>query len=246
MRFRFVSMCFLALLISSCGESGTGGESITFRLGFEAMAPEGETLDTFTTAHGWEIELQRAEIAVGPLYLYTKQAPTASLIDQVKQLVIAKAHAHSGFDNYDGGEVRGELLEPVIVDLLDTDIQWQEGLRGLAGPVRSVSLELASIASAPFLGGQAFMEGVARKDGEEVPFAGVLRLENDPKVRRVNGLPASLELQSGSEVVVEIHPVHWFGRIDFSSLPEKGISENSDAHRAWARGVGTFGAFSIR
>lgn len=252
---RIKSVCvslFLTLSLAACGESGTGGEAITFRLGFESVAPEGEDLHSFTVSNGWTIELQRAELAVGPVYLYTRAAPTASLIERARDLIVARAWAHSGFDGYDGGQVRGELLDVVVVDLLQGDVQWQEGLSGLAGPVRSASLELASVQAAPFLGGQAYMEGVARKDGQEVPFSGVLRLPDDPKVRRVHGLPVSLDLVNGGEVVVEIRPVHWFGRIDFSTLPEKGsdgahnVSENSDAHRAWARGVGTFGAFSIR
>lgn len=249
---RFCLSLFSAFLLVACGESGTGGEAISFSLGFASIPPEGQGPGRFTATTGWEIELEEASVAVGPLYLHTRAAPTASLFDRLKGLVIASAHAHSGFDNYDGGQVRGELLEPVVVDLLEGGVQQVRELRGVAGPVRSVSLELSSISRAPFAGGQAWMKGVARKDGEEVRFSGVLQLPDDPKLRRVTGLPASMELENGGEVVLEIHPIHWFGRLDFSALPVpaadgfRPIETDSDAHRAWARGVGAFGAFSIR
>jgi hypothetical protein len=235
------------LLFVACGESGTGEESVRFTLAFEVNA-EGRS---FETRSGWQVELEEAHLAVGPLALFSNAAPSASLLDRLRELVIPVAYAHAGFDEYDGGTVRGELLATVVLDLSREGPQGRVELDGVAGPVRSATLELAPAGDAVLHGAQAWVRGTATRGGESIPFAGGLHLPNDAKSRRVAGIPAELELAEGETVVVTVHPERWFAEADFASLPEaadggaREITPGGQVHAAWFLGARGFGAFTI-
>ncbi|WP_373048821.1 hypothetical protein [Vulgatibacter sp.] len=238
----------LLVLVAACGvESGTGEEAVPFTLVI-AADPAGQS---FTTRAGWQVELEEAHLAVGPLALFTNAAPTASFWQRVRGLVMPVAHAHAGFDEYDGGAVRGELLEPVAIDLLDTGGRRFE-LTGIAGPVRSASLELQPVEDAALRGAQAWVRGTATRGAEVVRFEGGLVLPADRKSRRVSGIPAQLVLGEGSEVLLEVHPQRWFDDADFGSLPEaeedgvRGIDPAGQVHAAWRLGARAYGAFTVQ
>src|SRR5262245_53817825 len=101
-------LAVLLLLAAACGGSGTGGEAVQYTLGFESMAADGATPGHFTTASGWDVELDEARIALGPVYLFNNEPPSAALLPRIMRWVVPVAHAHSGFDEFDGGTVRGE------------------------------------------------------------------------------------------------------------------------------------------
>lgn len=234
------------VLFCACGTGGTGEEAVPFTLSFEAD-PAGRS---FTNYAGWEVELEEALLAVGPVTLFENTAPTASLWERLGALVVTAAHAHSGFDEYDGGRVRGELIAPVVIDVLGG--RQQVELEGIAGRVRSVTLELRPAADERLHGMQAWVRGTARREGEVVPFEGGLRLPGDAKSRRVTGVPAELELAAGSEVTIKVHPQRWFADADFGSLPDEAaegvrpIPADSQVHAAWFIGARGFGAFTVR
>lgn len=243
-RLRLLAVLALA---SGCGASGTGEESVHFTLAFEAD-PAGRS---FETVSGWRVALDEAYVSVGPLALFANAAPSASLWDRVRGLVVPVAYAHSGFDEYDGGTVRGELLEPVVLDLLRDGPQAEVELVGVAGPVRSATLELRPAAEAALHGAQAWVRGTATRGDETVVFAGGLELPGDVKSRRVAGIPAELELGEGSAVVVSVHPQRWFAEAEFDQLPEAGtdgvrvIGPGDQVHGAWFLGARGFGAFTV-
>jgi len=238
----------LVLVLAACGASGTGEESVPFTLAFEADAAGRE----FETVSGWHVRLDEIYVAVGPLALFSNAAPSASLWDRVRGWVVPVAWAHSGFDEYDGGAVRGELLETVVLDLGRDGLQAETHLIGVAGPVRSATLELVATPSPLLHGAHAWVRGTATRAGETVAFAGGLQLPADAKSRRVTGIPAEVELAEGSTVVVAVHPQRWFAEADFSSLPEGGtdgvrpIAPGSQVHAAWFLGARGYGAFTIR
>ncbi len=246
---RWLVLALLAGLLAACGESGTGEENVQFVLAFEAD-PAGRR---FETATGWTVELEQAHLAVGPLALFTNSAPSASLLQRVRGWIVPVAHAHSGFDEYDGGTVRGELLETVVIDLLRDGPQASAELTGVAGPVRSATLELAPKPGAAELrGAQAWVRGSATRGAEIVRFEGGLQLPDDAKSRRVTGIPAEVELGEGSRVVIAVHPQRWFAEAEFDALPEAGtdgvreIVPSGQVHAAWFLGARGFGAFTVR
>jgi len=231
----------------ACGTSGTGEEVVPFTLAIETD-PVGRR---FTTATGWEVELEEAHIALGAVTLYSNAPPTASWMERLRGWFVPVAHAHAGFDEYEGGTVRGELLEPVVLDLLGEGRPFEAALEGIAGPVRSVSLELRTVAAAPLSGAHARVRGTASRDGEVIRFEGGLALPADAKSRRVTGIPAELTLADGAEVRLVVHPQRWFADADFSSLPEAGeggvrpIPTDSQVHAAWYLGARGWGAFTV-
>ena len=247
MRTRWVWAVVAAGVVVGCGPSGTGEEAVPFTLAIEADAAG----QSFGTTTGWEVELEEAYLALGPVTLFSNAPPTASWLERVWGWMVPAAHAHSGFDEFEGGTVRGELLETVVIDLLD-GAGYQAELEGIAGPVRSVSLGLQHVAAAPLAGAHARVRGVATRGDEVVPFEGALVLPADTKSRRVTGIPAELELGAGTEVVVVVHPQRWFDQADFASLPEaeegeaRPIPADGQVHAAWFLGARGWGAFTVR
>lgn len=223
----------VVLALAACGESGTGGQVVRYRL---AAEPVGGS--SFATRTGWQVELEEARIAVGPLYLYANPPPSAF---RPLDLILPAAHAHSGFDEYDGGEVRGELLEPVIVDAIG-GLQELAELEGVAGPIRSAGLDLLPEVD----GHQAFVRGHATRGDEAISFEGWLTLPSDPRDRRVVGIPVEVELAEGTQVVLQIHVDRWFSDADFSALPGGAITSDTQVHTAWRLGARGWGAFTIR
>lgn len=228
----------LLLFLAGCGaSSGTGGEPAEFTLGFRRAEP------VFTTRAGWSVTLSQARVSVGPLHLYERPAPTARF--SPLDLVVRRAHAHSGFDDHDGGTVFGELAAQVVVDVLAG--AEPVALSGIAGRVRSASLGVEPSAE---LGDHvAHLEGVAAKEGVTVPFVVDLDLPEGGNHRRVVGIPVDLELRSGSEVEVALHPDVWLGGADLDpgDATERPfvLAPGSQPYQALQVGIRAHGAFTI-
>jgi len=237
-----------AAMCLACGTSGTGEEEVPFTLAF-AGDPDA---CRFTNERGWTIELEEARVAVGQLTLVDGEPPTARLLDRALRLLVPVAHAHAGFDEWDGGRVRGELLEAVAIDALADEAHPPIDLVGVAGEVRSAVLELAPTSAASLQGYVARVRGTATRDGETVAFEGGLDLGDDPKGRRIAGVPAALTLREGARVILRVHPRRWLRGADFSTLEApaapgelRRIQPGTQVHGAFFVGVRSHGAFTL-
>ena len=243
---RHAIAALLALVVLGCGTSGTGEEEVQVTLAF-ASEPD---LERFTNDLGWDIELEEAAVAVGPLAFFAEAPPTASLPERLLQLVVQRAHAHAGFDEW-SGSIRAEFLETVVLDLLARVPHPPVELVGFAGPVRSAAVQLHEAPAGALGGAQARVRGVATRGAEVVPFEGALVLP-DEKSQRIAGIPADLELGEGTEIVLEVRARRWLREVDFATLEpvEEGaprpIVPGTQAHAAWYLGARSYGTFVIR
>ncbi|MFV8749801.1 hypothetical protein ACNOYE_04570 [Nannocystaceae bacterium ST9] len=227
---RFAAALLLLGLATSCAE--TPGRPVFFDLALEALPGDDGDPARFTSASGWQVELDRAVIAIGPIYLYEnppldRQADDAWTERPLHALlgwVEASAHAHPGDNLFDGGAIKGEYLQQIAFDLID---QPKAGLglaRGVAGQVGSLSLILwepgdATLGAVELLEDHhAYVIGRASKDGVTIEFAGGVLIPDIGVKRRVDGLAADFELDDGGLLIVGVDPAAWFDQADFELL----------------------------
>ncbi len=224
----------------------TGGEPITFEL----EVGRGASL-SFVTRAGWQVELQEAVIALGPVRLYENSALVAAR-PQGKSLwdvLVRSAHAHPGDNHFYGGTVMGEWMGQLAVDLTGEPARVFD-VPGILGPARSVTIHLepprANLPNSEGLRGHhAYVVGVARQDGIEIPFEGGLSIAAEGNRRRVEGIPTDAALRTGSRLTLSTHPAAWFDDAEFSGLltePKNAagrhpITPTSQVGQAWFVGA---------
>lgn len=224
----------LALALSLGGAcKKAGGVPIELSLGFEGTGPR-----TFTTVSGWDVELTEARAMIGPLYAY---APSDAMARW--PLGASRAFAHGGHSPLEGRLVRAELLEPRVVDALDANPVTRVG--GFAGAVDALSLVLGPAEEGPTRGHDVWVRGIARRDGEEVPFEGGLALD-DPRLRQVDGIAVEAgPLSEGARLIVGVDASAWLREADFTGL-EGELTEGSQPHRALYLGARSAASWSAR
>lgn len=227
----------LALFTLSC-DAATGGREVRYDL---AVTSAGVT--TFRTALGWDVTLREACVSLGPIYVYAG-APTAR--STFYDWLVPSAHAHPGVDHFAGGEARGEWLSIAAVDALGTSPVPLGRLRGPAGPARTVSLFLTPPRSSTecLRGHQAYVAGVARRDGASIDFAGGLDIEDTGLRRRIQ-VPVEIEIDDGIALSVVVDPRPWLDEVRFDELDGE-ITPDSQARAAWFLGVQRERAFTVR
>lgn len=262
----------LVLVALACGcsaqGSGTGGRSLFFDV---ALAPPSYMNEggRFTTFNGWEVELDEAVIAVGPLYLWEQgnyaglarddDEPMDDLVGWVGELVVPTAHAHPGDVHFAGGELRGEFLEQVAFDLLRGEAGRVGRARGVSGDARAVSVILDPPTAATrgdadaLFGHHAWVVGTAWRGREVVRFEGGLSIPAEGIQRQVDGVPIDVELDDGGTLVLGVEPRAWFADAHFEQLvvdnaagDRKVIDADSQVAAAWYIGARTAAAFSAR
>jgi len=225
----------LVSVLSYCGGI-TRGTPISVDLVLVPAVSEG-TVDRFSTASGWTIELDEAAIALGPVWLYGGGARAALTPDL--GLGLPSAVAHPADDTFDRGEVLGELLAQVAVDLKAPSTSMGR-LEGFEGDLQTFELQLRPAGFGPIagaavqtLGTSTFrLAGRATKDGRTVPFLaeGDLPELNDQQV--IDSIPATVTLaaaQAGAGPL-NLHLLldEWLGLVDFARLPDEGAPTDSE------------------
>jgi hypothetical protein len=238
--------------------SGTGGRSVLFELAVEPPTYMVEG-GAFTTQSGWDVELDEAVIALGPVYLWEnpsvsgldRSAPDGGfdLVGWASDMVIPTAWAHPGDQWFAGGELRGEFLEQYALDLLDGRTLSLGPARGIAGEVRSLTVILdpptASTGGDPLSlrGFHAYVAGFARRDGIEIAFEGGLEIPAEGTQRQVDGLPVQFDVDDGGTLVIGVHPRTWFDQAHFDTLDVRGpdgrwmITPESQVAASWFIGA---------
>lgn len=219
---------FVLVLCSACGE--TAGEALSvpcFGRG------DGET--SFVRG-AWQVTLERAEVAFGPLYFCAASVPSEELCESA---VV-------------------ELDRSVTIDALDTTPQPLRPLRGTTGVVRSALFDYGISWPLTFRsprpsdaapgGHSARFEGRATDGARTLVFtADVDVLPNAPG-RLTSSVVTEHTLDVQSRLDVTLSPSRWWQSVDFDALaasafadvdpddPEPTssahIQEGSDAHGA--------------
>lgn len=245
---RLVGLFVLLVPLASC-EAGTGGRRVFFDLAVEP-APSAR----FRTTLGWDVTLEEACVSVGPIYLYAEPGLSASR--RAYDWLVPSAHAHPGVDHFNGGEVRGEWLEQVAVDLTAGGRLELGAREGIAGEARSVTLALhppqAGALGAPgcLRGHQAWVAGVAVREGVSVPFSGGLDIEAVGTKRRMQ-IATTVLVDERRRLVLTIDPRPWMDQVKFDELARDPatnrapITAGSQAALAWELGIQSAGAFRV-
>lgn len=212
----------MMLLLLACA-TGTGGSRVAFdAVAVPTVAPVDGTIEYTDAATGWTVSLTEAEVALGPVYLWSgKPTLSGSLVFPFVST------AWAGADEFLAGYLRGEVLDQVAVDLVaGAEVPIGTGT-GTAGTSLSGELWLEPPAS----GGDTFrIAGTATRDGVVVPFSGALTIDDSiidsedgqtpALVRRVRGLPLDAELADGATLRIGVDATRWLAGADFSALLE--------------------------
>ncbi|WP_257453856.1 hypothetical protein [Archangium lipolyticum] len=263
-RRAFTTLLGASLLggVQACGLSGTGGRSITFRMGLRTARAPGETAPGhFTTDTGWRVELSSARMVLGPIYLFENPSPlqptvTGHWLRRMGEVLVPSAHAHDSF--FSGGRVLGEWDREVVFDLLAEGGATRVLGRspGIAGVARSFSLLLQppsralGAEAAPLEGRSVVLAGTASREGHTVSFRAALDFPPPVELQRVDFVPMEVELDDEGLFVVELQPHRWFEGTLFERLevPASGaavtVPPESQVHRALLVNVRRHTAFS--
>jgi len=202
----------LALIAATgCIDTGQDQVSIPIRLaGTSVAAP-------VSSANGWSIELTRADLAFGPLYLCPGYQ-AGSLCDTARM----------------------EWIETAVVNALDPEVDDAGALDGVTGPVRSwmYDLGIASLLTQqrpePLSAAQALdgnsvrIEGVASKGPHAMPFLIEIPIQQEEateigvSVVRKSGSDRFEHVITGNEtaLTVRFDPGPWVRDVDFDTLVE--------------------------
>jgi len=197
------------LLLAACSTS-TGGELVEPDV---QIAGAGPVQDVSIGA--WSLSLDRADLAVGPLYLWSEVPASA--------------------DEDAGGKLVGEAPDQVVLDVLSQESLALSDARGLGGPVGSIEVWLE-----PLEGGDTLVvEGTASKEGQDYPFEATISWEEpwvpeDESVnallrRRLRGLEAQGTLGSDTSIRLTVDASAWFTEEGLDGLPD--LAEGEDGVR---------------
>lgn len=219
---RTVRLALLAVLASGCVDTGQERVAIPLQLAGTASA------ELIIAAGGFSVELERAELAFGPLYLC--------------------AGALAG-DNCE--TARLEWLQSAVVDLRSDTLVDVGLLEGVSGPVRSgmYDLGIASLLTLPeplvlpaaeSLGDRSLrLAGVATRDAERVPFELDLAIQQGAdaeigvSVVRLSDVPSLAHDVTGAEraLIVRFEPGPWLSDIEFASALAAGPISDGEVVR---------------
>jgi len=197
------------LALFACGGT-TGGDVIT--LPFSVGGVQGPL--TFQNPQGWTVELETAQIWLGPFYFNAFPPVT---------------------DQFRSGVVIVEATEQVSVNALDPSLQQiPGGADGETGQAVAVEIDLfppgetpENSSGCPLLAQQiGTVAGTATKGATTIPFNGPIVIPDTASVQvpclellAIQGASVDLTFTSGTQtLVLTVDPTHWFDLVDFSQL----------------------------
>ncbi len=247
-------VALLALVpIHGCG-SGTAGRSIFLEVAVESIAEPGRALGQFSTDTGWDVTLDEARIAIGPIYAY---APTDTAMARLGRALspVGVAYAHGGADPFNGRHVRAEVRDQIAFDALSPAPASFGEIDGEAGLVDSltVALEAPEAANVDAMHAHhAWVSGTATQGAMTVAFEGGVDLPEDGLIRRVEGIRVDDVLDDAVTLVVGTRVLEWLRDAHFDRLTETApsgrmlITPESQVRGAFYLGIRTTAAWSAR
>ena len=253
--FGLMTVLGLSLSTLRCG-SETAGESAIYEVAVQGVSDDSKAISTET---GWEVELDSAAIALGPIYLYENPAYGEGEGGGFASLFISEAYACPTHAQYDKGVVLGEVLTQHSVNLLAEVPEEFGAVDGVKGEVQSMELHvhppgtIGQIVGDSDLGGSSlYIVGTARKGDEVRPFIAALDIPDEGTMRIVENITAAVELSEGGKIVIEVSLDDWFQNVDFASLSEQDgegnylFTEDTQAFNALLQGVRSRFSYSAR
>lgn len=238
------TLLLMAGLLCACGV--TPGREVAVRYRFA-----GDGVDRFTTATGWEIRLDSAQVRAGPLHLFENPPPLAARgpLERAWSWIVPSARAHAGDEHFNGGRCLTEWLDARTFDALAAVPVELGTAQADAGLARSFTLllEPGLEDGSPLA---AKVEGSASKAGAAVRFILVAAPGAAPLERRLQGARTELTLDEGSTILLEAHPSAWLRNVDFALAPAPGQDGTIPLDRAtvpgaaFALGLRSAGAFT--
>ena len=216
----------VALLLSSAGCLDTGQERATIPLRVAGTLPE----EPVAGVNGWSIELSRADLAFGPLYLCA--GSRAGALCETARL---------------------EWVDSAVVNVLAAEDREVGALHGVTGTVRSwmYDLGITSLltqqrpvslsASEELAGNSVILEGVARKEQLAIPFLFEIPIQQETEIGvsvvRKSGSDRFDHEVTGEEpaLTLRFDARPWVRDIDFESIVESGelrFAPDSQGYRA--------------
>ena len=230
-----LSLACLGLIASSCG-ADTAGTAIEWDMAaVSVIRPGAGDPSAFITSSGWSVELDRADVTFGPVYLHGGEARADAVPSLLRWIGPSKAYAHPADSTFDGGPPLGEVLDQNILDLLASQPMPLGRVHGLEGRAQTFEIQLqppgystpgAASADMTIMNGHSFVfAGVARRGDVERPFFAAGHLgELDPE-RTISSIPTDVLLVDASErpgpLLLEVRLDDWFRLVDFSALSEQ-------------------------
>lgn len=193
-----LALAALTLALAGAGCDGAEASRVTVPVVVDAahVAP-------FTTDLGYDVVLVEARVAVTRMTFATGGEVTTSLLDDLRDLFVGRAHAHPG--HAPGGEIVGELPGRLVIDLLAEGAPIGDATM-LESDYSGANFDFVIASDADGVpAGDALLEramvfrGTATRDGVTHPFS--LRFDL-PAVNRVQGVPLDLDLSAGDPVVL--------------------------------------------
>ena len=232
-----ISVVELALGVSACSDTETGGKRVQLAssVGAQALA--------FTNAYGFQLELSSVLLSIGPLR-YLQGAPVARFHGF---RWIRSAHAHAG--HYLEGDTLGEMLTPLTVELAHgvTDLGTGAGVTGIARSARFLFQLPAEGELAALLGQSVVLiEGTATSGRQRRAFRAraalddVLDADGHPFVA---GCPfENGDIRDDGAVRLTVWPSVWLDQVDFGDLPADAaapseLEPDTTPHKAFTRGL---------
>lgn len=206
----------LALVLCACATS-TGGQQVAITADLVADAPteqrDGAPVIAFRSDEpAGEVVLHTAQLAVGPVYLWSLP-PDLDGGSWASMAIFPRAHAQ---DQVSAGRLVGEVPHQQRIDLLREDRVALGGGSGIEGSARSVDIWLEPTRSGPTL---AVAGTFTPDDGEALDFRADITWatpwideeagNNAVLLRRVRGLPATLELVPDRHIDIGIDARAW-------------------------------------
>lgn len=202
----------VVVLLGACTES-TGGERFDFAA---AAGGASESALPFTNQRGWSIDLSRAELSVGPVYLNAAAPLRGQAVSWWSQWV-PMAHA-AGEDHLAGGRVLGEVLGRVTFDALSPVlVPFSTPGTATSEQVRTADVWLypppgVSAEATKNIPASLSVAGVASRGQDSIPFRGELKIDE-------NWLPEALPGSRASRTVMSLRQIRG---LSFSFLPKPG------------------------
>jgi hypothetical protein len=209
----------LAAALVACGT--TGGNVVDFQ-----VVARGAGSTSYPSAFGWHIELARATLHIGAVYLNLTR-PNSGLQDT--QCILP-------------GVYTAQELAPIDVDVLSTAPQpFAEPGTGtddeaLTGEVWLTGGDVNADSDATVI---ADLAGTATKDAQVLPFSATIQINSanrgipgSPafpglhpicKQRIVSPILIDLRPHTGGTLAVIVDPSGWFANVDFSQIPPDGV-----------------------
>jgi hypothetical protein len=248
--FVLFSLCCSAVLLAmACWQ--TEGQVVTIDVALEAPASP-----TFiTTNTGWEVHLDEARVALGPLFAFAPRFEGGTMAS-LRAFLFPVARAHGGTDPLNGRRVRAEWLSQVAFDATPgADLVVLGTIEAESGQVDAVTVTLDppdSANTAAMHDHHLWARGEASKDGRTIRFEGGLDIPDEGLSRRVEDIPIDAFLEQGGRWTITVHPEEWFQDADFDRLTETNadgvslITPESQVRSAWFLGARSSRAYAAR